>query len=222
MSTEQLRQPRLCTTGTVIKATHESTNTLDDNPEISSAFKHLRSKGIEGFRTEGYLPPDYSGVTIGAGVDLSHQTEDGLREKGVPESIVKKIIDSKFLGTHRTMVKKEGLMACSLKLTEDEAEALSKPFVVDQYKIAKPFAEKMSRRGLHVLISLRHWAGALGNRKGVLAPEGQNFVWEAIKHKTATDKDLKEALNKLVEIYGSGYKKNRLMNEIMHLEGKHP
>ena len=46
----------------------------------------------------------------------------------------------------------------------------------------------------YILYVLRHWAGALGNTKGVLAPmfkgKRQNLVWEAIRGKAATDDNL--------------------------------
>lgn len=195
------------------------TNTMD---AIDAAFQHLRSDGIEGFRTEGYIPPgSSSGVTIGAGVDLHHQTEDGLREMGVPDAIVTKIAKTGFLGKDRSEVASMGLDPKSLVLTEEEAEALSKPFVAEHYKAVKPYAGCMSQKGINVLISLRHWTYRLGKQSGPLAPDGENLVWEVIKGKTATDEDLKEALNNLLSKHAmlctKDFIRNRIKNEIDHL-----
>ena len=196
---------------------------------IDCAFAHLRAAGIEGFRSVGYIPGKWSGVTIGAGVDLRFQTQEGLkREYNVPEEIVMKIARTGFLGKMGSDVEKEGKVANSLVLSQQDAETLSKGFVARHLAVVEDYAQKMDQRAVNVLVSLRHFAGALGNTKGrVLAREVdgrvRNLVWEAIKGKTATTEDLKGALEATRATYTAEERaiRNRITNEIDHLLGKH-
>ena len=194
-----------------------------------SAFAHLSAAGIEGFRSVGYIPGKWSGVTIGAGVDLRFQTQEGLeREYNVPKEIVMKITRTGFLGKMGSTVEKEGKEASSLVLSQQEAETLSKAFVAHHLAVVGKYAQKMDQSGVNVLVSIRHFAGALGNMKSrVLAREVngkvRNLIWEAVKGQGATNEDLKSALEATRATYTAEERaiRNQTTNEIDHLLGKH-
>jgi len=180
---------------------------------------HLKDR--EGYATVGYLPTTSSGVTIGVGIDLGQQTKAGLLAKGVSSTIVTKC--EKYLGlTSKAQLDAKGYKASDLVLSVAEADALSKPFVMDSYNVALPYAVNMDAKGLAVLVSLRHWAGSLGcsNCKLSITANGVdvNYVWEAIKNKTATNAQLKAALqNTLTSKAVGSVSYNRINNEIIYL-----
>lgn len=180
---------------------------------------HLKDR--EGFKTVGYLPTSTSGVTIGIGIDLGQQTKTGLLNKGVSSTIVAKC--EKYIGYQsQAQLDAKGLKAKDLVLSIAEAEAISKPFIIDSYDIAKPYAVNMDAKGLAVLVSLRHWAGSLGcsNCKLSASVNGvdTNYLWTAIKGKTATNAQLKAALVKTVPYKPVGsVSYNRINHEITYL-----
>ena len=180
---------------------------------------HLKDR--EGYATVGYLPTTTSGCTIGIGIDLGQQTKTGLIAKGVSTTIVTKC--EKYLGlTSKAQLDARGLRASDLVLSVAEADALSKPFIMDSYNIALPYAVNMDAKGLAVLVSLRHWAGSLGcsNCKLSITVGGVdvNYIWEAIKLKTATNAQLKAAMQKTLpgKTVGS-VSYNRINAEILYL-----
>ncbi len=63
------------------------------------------------------------------GVDLLWQTSAGLKQKGVPEAIVRKIDKCNFYGKNRAQIEAEGLKPGSLVLSNDELEQLNEPFI---------------------------------------------------------------------------------------------
>ncbi|HGG6556700.1 TPA: pesticin C-terminus-like muramidase [Salmonella enterica subsp. diarizonae serovar 61:i:z] len=79
----------------------------------------------EGYRGEAYWPKGSSGITIGYGVDIGQQNEDGLIKWGVPQSIIDKIKD--YLGVTGeaadTLLK--GLKDKTLGLSDSEIKQLS-------------------------------------------------------------------------------------------------
>ena len=182
-------------------------------------LKHLKDR--EGFKTVGYFPTLTSGVTIGIGIDLGQQTKTGLINKGVSSTIIAKL--EKYIGyTSKAALDAAGLVASNLVLTVAEAEALSKPFIMDSYNVALPYAVNMDNKGMAVLVSLRHWAGTLGcsNCKLSITVNGvdTNYIWNTIKDKTATNLLMKSALLKTVvgkPIGSVAY--NRLNHEITYL-----
>ena len=198
---------------------------MADGSAIDAAFQHLRAAGIEGFETRGYIPGKWSGVTIGVGVDLRFQSVRELKSHGISDALIRKIERTGFLGKLGSTIEAEGLDPSSLVLTENEAATLSKALIADEYAVVKPYARRMSQRGTNVLVSLKHWAGALGNTKGVLAPEfmgkRQNLVWEAVRGKTATDGNLVDALTTLKARHNKRFIRNRIQNEIDHINGTH-
>jgi hypothetical protein len=180
---------------------------------------HLKDR--EKYATVGYLPTTDSGVTIGIGIDLGQQTKAGLIAKGVSSTIVTKC--EKYLGlTSKAQLDAKGYKASNLVLTSPEADALSKPLIIDSYNVALPYAVNMDAKGLAVLVSLRHWAGSLGcsNCKLSITVNGVdvNYVWRAIQAKTATNAQLKAALQNTLAgktVGSSSY--NRINHEIVYL-----
>ncbi|EDJ5809066.1 hypothetical protein GFE35_21575 [Salmonella enterica] len=79
----------------------------------------------EGYRSEAYWPGASSGITIGYGVDIGHQSEEGLLKWGVPQSIIDKI--KNYLGitgeAADTILK--GLNDKTLGLSDSEIKQLS-------------------------------------------------------------------------------------------------
>jgi hypothetical protein len=182
-------------------------------------LRHLKDR--EGFATVGYLPTITSGVTIGIGIDLGQQTKTKLVGLGVSPTIISKV--EKYLGyTSKAQLDAAGLVASSLVLTVAEAEAISKPYIMEGYGIVLPYAVNMDNKGMAVLVSLRHWAGSLGcsNCKLSITVNGvdKNYLWEAIKGKTATNAQLKTALKSTVvgkPVGSVAY--NRINHEITYL-----
>ena len=192
---------------------------MNVNSSYDVTLAHLKER--EGYATVGYLPTTTSGVTIGIGIDLGQQTKTGLIAKGVNSTIVTKC--EKYLGlTSKAQLDAKGYKASDLVLSVAEADALSKPFIIDSYNIALPYAVNMDAKGLAVLVSLRHWAGSLGcsNCKLSITVNGVdvNYLWEAIKAKTATNAQLKAALQKTLPGKAVGsVSYNRINHEIVYL-----
>jgi hypothetical protein len=189
------------------------------NANYDVTLKHLKDR--EGFATIGYLPTTLSGVTIGVGIDLGQQTKAGLQAKGVSAAVITKV--EKYLGyKSKAELDAKALTASSLVLTILEAEDITKPFIMDSYNVALPYAAKMDSKGLATLVSLRHWAGSLGctNCKLSLLVGGidTNYVWNAIKDKIGTNLQLKTAMEKTLPGKTVGTATyNRLQHEITYL-----
>ena len=192
---------------------------MNVNSSYHVTLAHLKER--EGYATVGYLPTTTSGVTIGIGIDLGQQTKTGLIAKGVSSTIVTKC--EKYLGlTSKAQLDAKGYKASDLVLSVAEADALSKPFIIDSYNIALPYAVNMDAKGLAVLVSLRHWAGSLGcsNCKLSITVNGVdvNYLWNAIQAKTATNAQLKAALQKTLPGKAVGsVSYNRINHEIVYL-----
>lgn len=83
----------------------------------------------EGFLLKAKVPArqdgtifDDSGATVGGGVDLGQQSEDGLRKRGVPEALIAKL--RPYLGLRREAADRF-LAANPLTLTRAEAQLLT-------------------------------------------------------------------------------------------------
>lgn len=182
-------------------------------------LKHLKDR--EGFKTVGYFPTTSSGVTIGIGIDLGQQTKTGLQAKGVSATIISKV--EKYIGyTSKAQLDAAGLTASNLVLTVAEAEAISKPFIVEAYNKILPYASFMDNKGKAALVSLRHWAGSLGcsNCKLSITVNGidTNYLWNTIKTKLANNLMVKTALSQtLVGKTVGSVSFNRISHEIAYL-----
>ena len=80
----------------------------------------------------------------------------------------------------------------------------------------------MDDKGLAVLVSLRHWAGTLGcsNCKLSITVNGVdvNYIWQTIQAKTATNAQLKKALQDTLPGKAVGsVAYNRIKHEITYL-----
>lgn len=192
---------------------------ISADDRYNQALRHL--KDIEGFRTIGEHPTFKSGVFIGIGVDLGHQTKSGLLAKGIPSEIISKV--EKYLGyKSKIHLEYDGLKASDLVLTIEEAEAISKPFFTESYYNVLPYTMNMDDKGASVLVSLRYWAGPLdctNCQLTVLIDQvKRNLIWEAIKDKNATKSKIYESLLKSVYYIPSTsliYK--RFYDEIIYL-----
>ena len=106
------------------------------NANYDVTLAHLKDR--EGYATVGYLPTTASGVTIGIGIDLGQQTKTGLIAKGVSSTIVTKC--EKYLGlTSKAQLDAKGYKASDLVLSIAEADALSKPFIINFLAISIVF-----------------------------------------------------------------------------------
>jgi hypothetical protein len=189
------------------------------NARYDETLRHLKER--EGSKTVGYLPTTSSGVTIGIGIDLGQQSKSDLIRRGVPTTIINKV--QKYLGyKSKAALDAAHLAASSLVLSTSEAEQLSKPFIMDSYNVVLPYATKMDNKGMAVLVSLRHWAGSLGCMNCKLSINAKNvetnYLWDAIKSKTASNAAVKSALQKTLagKTVGSvAY--NRIKHEITYL-----
>ena len=87
-----------------------------------------------------YIPTDCSGVTVATGVDLGHQSRDGLARMGVPRGVIDKCAPYMGLKT-RAEVLAKGLNPRDLVLSEQEVRQLDQPFKVMFHR--KSFGQKM-------------------------------------------------------------------------------
>jgi hypothetical protein len=199
---------------------YNSVNQVNGDARYNETLRHLKDR--EGFEVVGYLPTTSSGVTIGIGIDLGQQTKSGLLTKGISPSIILKL--EKYLGyKSKAQLDAAKLKASDLVLSLAEAEALSKPFILESYNAVAPYSINLDNKGNAVLVSLRHWAGSLGCSKCKLSflvnGVDTNYLWNAIKGKTATNDQIKQALMKTLPgklpVGTATY--NRINHEIKYL-----
>lgn len=79
----------------------------------------------EGYRSEAYWPKGSSGISIGYGVDIGHQSEAGLIQWGVPQSIIDKIKDYFGITGEAADNVLKGLKDKTLGLSDSEIKQLS-------------------------------------------------------------------------------------------------
>ncbi|EBY4402265.1 hypothetical protein DUV58_24755 [Salmonella enterica subsp. enterica serovar Caracas] len=79
----------------------------------------------EGYRSEAYWPGQSSGITIGYGVDIGHQSEEGLHKWGVPQSIIDKIKDYFGITGEAANTLLKGLKDKTLGLSDREIKQFS-------------------------------------------------------------------------------------------------
>jgi hypothetical protein len=179
----------------------------------------------------GEFPTKGSGVTYGRGIDFKYVTKKQLVAAGAtPEKIAEL---APWMGKDQTALTAEGLTGQMTLVGEPNARPEVSTILSDKIafnliqkhkKAIKPYTNKLSKTGKEVAISLRHWAGALGNiKKGnkLVVTEGgkkTNPVWNALKGGAATDKDLLAALNKTLAAHTVGWKKQRIRVEIKKLK----
>lgn len=137
--------------------------------------------GLEGFSTSTYVPAgDKSGVTIGTGIDLRHQSEQGLIKQGVPKAIAAKL--RPYYG------KKDKALEGQEPLSRSEIEVLDKAVVsykLKQLKSAIPEFESFPDALKLGLYKAKHQYGAFDSfnlksqaaRNDVRAAIGNLMSW---------------------------------------------
>jgi hypothetical protein len=193
-----------------------------------TSFNKETGKDIGTFPTRG------SGLTYGYGIDLKHLTKKQLKAAGTTSEKITEL--TPWLGKDETALIKEGKTLPDKEAFGDDelyprpevstilSDKLAFNLIQKHKKKIKPYAKNLSEAGEEVLTSLRHWAGALGNiKKGnklVVTKGGTkiNPVWNALKGKTATDKDLLAALKKTQAAHTVGWKRERMRKEINKLK----
>jgi len=178
----------------------------------------------------GEVPTQGSGVTYGRGVDLKHVTVAQLKAAGATKDEIENFLP--YLGKDKTALSKAKLPATRFDTSRPEmsktlSDNLAFMLIQTHKEEIAPFAENLSKTAEEVLISLRHWAGALGNtasnqeaNKLVVTKDGKrtNPVWDALKGKTATNEDLLQALKETLAAHTVGWKKQRMRVEIEKLK----
>lgn len=101
--------------------------------------------GLEGNEYDFYVPKNKegtaigeSGITIGKGFDLGAQNEKSLRNMGIPEPLIKKLVDSGYLGKKKDDAIK-ALNEGSLKLSGEEVDQINSaaiPYYTRQFEAA--------------------------------------------------------------------------------------
>jgi len=191
-----------------------------------------RTLGYGEGMSSGEPPTDGSGLTYGRGVDLLFVTKAQLKTAGATEKEIKTF--AKYLGKDKTkanlikagdLPKKGKYPKMSKTLSDNLAFILMQK---DRKAIAKDkIAKNLSETAVEVLISLRHWAGKLGNtasnqkaQKLVVTKDGArtNPVWNALEGKEATDETLLTALKATLAAHTVEGKKRRIRQEIKKLK----
>ena len=194
----------------------------------------------------GEIPTEGSGVTWGRGVDAKHLTTKQLIAAGAtPEKIAEL---EPYLGKDKLALRAAGLSAERYDASRPEmstalSDNLAFALMQEHRKVNKQYTGNLSETGKEVTISLRHWAGRLGNspEKAIkMEAEGKavankllvmqedstriNPVWNALKGKTATDKDLLTAMRATYNMYPVGesgdWKRERMRKEMKKIAGK--
>jgi len=177
----------------------------------------------------GEFPTGGSGLTYGRGIDLLFVTEAQLKTAGATEKEIKDFLP--YLGKDKTKSKLglERLDTSRPEMSKTLSDNLA--FILmqkDRKAIAKDkIANNLSETAVEVLISLRHWAGKLGNtasnqkaQKLVVTKDGArtNPVWNALEGKEATDETLLTALKATLAAHTVEGKKRRIRQEIKKLK----
>jgi hypothetical protein len=194
----------------------------------------------------GEIPTEGSGVTWGRGIDAMYLTKKQLVAAGAtPEKIAEL---AKYLGKDKPALRAAELSAERYDASRPEmpttlSDNLVFALMQEHRKVNKPYTKNLSKTSVDVLTSLRHWAGRLGNspEKAIkMEAEGKavankllvmqedgtriNPIWNALKGKTATDKDLLTAMRATYNMYPVGesgdWKRERMSKEIKKIAGK--
>lgn len=145
-----------------------------------SKYEKLNRKFLEmheGFKKVGYVPDpqksgkDFSGVTIGCGVDLRFQTAKELRDSGLDEGIIEKLepfMEKGLMGDKA----REKLKKVKLELKEEEARAVSEAVRYKYYRMLKGQlkreeidVETLPECLVDVLYSRTYHSGSITNKK---------------------------------------------------------
>ena len=131
----------------------------------AKTMNHLEN--MEGWRAQGYVPSNRSGVTIGYGIDLSqppYNTEEGLRANGFSEEFISKAVELGVLGKDAVAlggINKAKRLARQLTISDTEEEKV-RQFRLVQEKVnkrAEKYNGKMDEDAFISYKTLNHWSG---------------------------------------------------------------
>jgi hypothetical protein len=170
---------------------------------------------------KGNFPTDGSGLTYGRGVDMLYVTQAQLTAAGATAEEVTALIP--YIGKKKTDLT-ASQRANTPIMRADLANSLAFNLLAGiNVKIAG-VKGNLSQDGIDAELSLRYWAGALGNikrgNKLVVIVDGKrtNYIWAAVKNNTATDEELIEAIEKTRDAHTIKWKRNRLQKEINRMK----
>lgn len=138
----------------------EPLNTIE-----AKTMNHLEN--MEGWRAQGYVPSNRSGVTIGYGIDLSqppYNTEEGLRANGFSQEFISKAVELGVLGKDAEAlggINKAKRLARQLTISDTEEEKV-RQFRLVQEKVnkrAEKYNGKMDEDAFISYKTLNHWSG---------------------------------------------------------------
>lgn len=104
------------------------------NKAVEEALYHF-----EGNTTEGVVPPENSGVTVASGFDIGQTSEEELRRKGYPDSLINKF--KPYFGKKKGAARK-ALEANPLEITEAERDYINGRVFPEKAELAKRNYEK--------------------------------------------------------------------------------
>jgi len=212
--------------------------------KVTSTLAHGEGMGKGGYPTKG------SGATWGRGVDAKHLTTKQLVAAGATPKEIAKL--KPVLGKSQTTLIAQGLTGYAGQIDPPVAPPEMSTTLSDNVafilmqehrKVNKQYTKNLSETGKEVAVSLRHWAGRLGNSPEkalemeaegkavankllVMQEDGTriNPVWNALKEETATDKDLLTAMRATYDMYPAGesgdWKRERMRKEMKKIAGK--
>jgi len=162
----------------------------------------------EGYSKKPYIPKNKkgeylgnSGVTVGSGIDLGQQTEDGLKELGVSDSIIKKI--KPFLGKKGYQAS-QSINKNKLNLNDNEIKNLQEKIYDGNFLQYIDYYEKET--GNKFLDLDKNFQTAIGS---VITQYGPELGKRTPRfNKTIIDNDIKSAISELNN-FGDKYKTRR-------------
>ena len=133
---------------------------------FSKRIKHIDK--MEGYKTQGYIPNDSSGITIGYGIDLGFQTVDSLVGLGIDKKTAELWDEKGYLGKLYKDFEIEGKnpesIAMSVSIPTDEAlkNKLAENIFIKADEHLKKYQGKVSDDVYASLTTLHHFSGGFG------------------------------------------------------------
>jgi hypothetical protein len=133
---------------------------------FSKRIKHIDK--MEGYKTQGYIPNDSSGITIGYGIDLGFQTVDSLVGLGIDKKTAELWDEKGYLGKLYKDFEIEGKnptsIAMSVSIPTDEGlkNKLAENIFIKADKHLEKYQGKVSDDVYASLTTLHHFSGGFG------------------------------------------------------------
>jgi len=139
---------------------------------------------LEGFATEAYVPEDKfgnplgkSGGTIGTGVDLAHQSEEGLRLAGVEETTIAAL--RPLLGVRGKTAQKL-LRNNPIQLKDAQLRSFDRAIMDrDLGRLAKQFNKVSAQKFENLPLAMQTVLFSVGHQYGNMAKKTPNF-WDQV------------------------------------------